>query len=73
MLTNFALLEGELEEEGSRGPGVKFPYLRPPRLPDPACTAGFASTSCSYKAWIGSEEAKQTTEASSQTANPVSG
>ena len=27
MLTNSALLEGELEEEGSRGPGVQIPRL----------------------------------------------
>ena len=34
--------------------------------PDSVWTAGFVSKSNSYKAWIGSEEAKQTKEASSQ-------
>ena len=37
-----------------------------PRLPDPAWKAGFVSKSDSYKAWIGTEEAKQTTQASRQ-------
>ena len=37
-----------------------------PRLQDPAWKAGFASKSDSTKAWIGSEEAQQTSQASRQ-------
>ncbi len=70
MLANSSLLEGEprpgavavLRRARRRG---TIPCLRVPRLhrirPGPA---GFVSKSNSYKAWIGSEEAKQTKEAS---------
>ncbi len=56
--TNRAFLEGEPEEDpGARGPISK---VRGKAAQSPAWTAGFVSKSNSYKAWIGSEEAKQT-------------
>ncbi len=58
MLTNSALLEGELEEKHSEVPGANSQGGQD-AIPGPALTAGFASTSDSYKAGVGSEAAKQ--------------
>ena len=76
VLANSSLLEGEPRtgtvavlrgQEGSPGiQGSNSMFEGSLMVPDSAWTAGFVSKSNSYKAWIGSEEAKQTKEASSQ-------
>ena len=72
MLTNFALWKESFGQEGSKGPGVRFPTER--RHPGlPAWKTGFVSTAHSYKARIASEEAQQTRDASNQVANQVTG
>ena len=52
--------------KGQQGQGSQFQCLKVPDVPDPAWKAGFVSKSDSYKTSIGSEEAKQTRQASRQ-------
>ena len=64
MLTNSALLEGELEEKHSEVPGANSQGGQD-AIPGPALTAGFASTSDSYKAGLDLRRRSKLKEAAS--------